>query len=86
MLRKWHNCEWMNLLQIAVGLFFCKISYNAFLIPNNIAAGGFTGVGQLINYATGFPVGVCAFLLNVPLFAFSMKKMGWRFGLRSLSR
>lgn len=83
MLRKWHNCEWMNLLQIAVGLFFCKISYNAFLIPNNIAAGGFTGVGQLINYATGFPVGVCAFLLNVPLFAFSMKKMGWRFGLRS---
>lgn len=83
MLRKLQNSEWMNLLQIAVGLFFCKVSYNAFLIPNNIAAGGFTGVGQLIHHATGFPVGVCAFLLNVPLFAFSMKKMGWRFGLRS---
>lgn len=83
MLRKLQNSEWMNLLQIAVGLFFCKVSYNAFLIPNNIAAGGFTGIGQLIHHATGFPVGVCAFLLNVPLFAFSMKKMGWRFGLRS---
>ena len=83
MLRKLQNSEWMNLLQIAIGLFFCKVSYNAFLIPNNIAAGGFTGVGQLIHHATGFPVGVCAFLLNVPLFAFSMKKMGWRFGLRS---
>ncbi len=75
---------WFNYLQIALGLFFCKVSYNLFLIPNNIAAGGFTGIGQLVNHVTGFPVGVFALLLNIPLFAVSLKKLGWRFGLRSL--
>lgn len=84
-MQKYRDKEWMNILQIALGLFFCKVAYNAFLIPNSIAAGGFTGFGQLINRATGLPVGVCSFLLNVPLFAVSFKKMGWRFGLRSLA-
>lgn len=67
---------WFNYLQIALGLFFCKVSYNLFLIPNNIAAGGFTGIGQLVNHVTGFPVGVFALLLNIPLFAVSLKKLG----------
>ena len=45
-MQKYRDKEWMNILQIALGLFFCKVAYNAFLIPNNIAAGGFTGIGQ----------------------------------------
>ena len=52
-MQKYRDKEWMNILQIALGLFFCKVAYNAFLIPNSIAAGGFTGIGQLINRATG---------------------------------
>lgn len=83
-MRKYRNSAWLGALQIALGLLFCKLAYNLFLIPNNIAAGGFTGIGQMVNHLTGFPVGAFSLILNAPLFALSMKKMGWRFGLRSL--
>ena len=78
------RAEMKNVLLILVGLIFCALGFNLFLIPNNIAAGGFTGIAQLINSATGFPVGAVSLALNVPLFAVSMKSLGLPFGLRSL--
>lgn len=79
------RAEMKNVLLILVGLIFCALGFNLFLIPNNIAAGGFTGIAQLINSVTGFPVGTIALILNVPLFLVSMKSLGLRFGIRSLA-
>ena len=79
------RAEMKNVLLILVGLIFCALGFNLFLIPNNIAAGGFTGIAQLINSFTGFPVGTIALILNVPLFLVSMKSLGLRFGIRSLA-
>lgn len=79
------RAEMKNVLLILVGLVFCALGFNLFLIPNNIAAGGFTGIAQLINSVTGFPVGTIALILNVPLFLVSMKSLGLRFGVRSLA-
>lgn len=79
------RAEMKNVLLILVGLIFCALGFNLFLIPNNIAAGGFTGIAQLINSVTGFPVGTIALILNVPLFLVSMKSLGLRFGVRSLA-
>jgi len=76
--------EVKNALMILVGLAFCTLGYNLFLVPNNIVAGGFTGIAQLINSGTGWPIGTIALVLNIPLFAFSMKSLGLRFGIRSL--
>ena len=78
------RAELKNAILILVGLIFCALGFNLFLIPNNIAAGGFTGIAQLINSVTGFPVGTVALALNVPLFLVSMKSLGLRFGMRSL--
>ena len=78
------RAELKNAILILVGLIFCALGFNLFLIPNNIAAGGFTGIAQLINSVTGFPVGTIALILNVPLFLVSMKSLGLRFGMRSL--
>lgn len=78
------NAEVKNALYIICGLFFANLAFIVFLIPNNIAAGGFTGIGQLVNSATGLPVGTVSLILNVPLFLISMKNLGLRFGLRSL--
>ena len=77
--------EMKNVLFIALGLVFCTLGYNLFLIPSNIAAGGFTGVAQLINSGTGWPIGTISLVLNVPLFLLSMKSLGIRFGIRSLA-
>ena len=79
------RAEMKNVLLILAGLIFCALGFNLFLIPNNIAAGGFTGIAQLINSVTGFPVGTIALILNVPLFLVSMKSLGLRFGVRSLA-
>ena len=71
-------------LQILVGLLLCTMAYNMFLIPNNIAPGGFTGIAQLLNHAFGFPIGLTTLVLNIPLFVFSAKSLGLKFGIRSL--
>ncbi|NLG25321.1 MAG: YitT family protein, partial [Clostridiales bacterium] len=52
--------------------------------PNEIAPGGFTGIGQLVNSLAGWPVGTVALLLNVPLFLLSARSLGVRHGLRSV--
>lgn len=76
--------EVKNTVLILVGLLCCSAAYNLYLIPNNIAAGGFTGIGQLVNSFADISVGTVSMLLNIPLFIFSMKSLGLRFGVRSL--
>lgn len=76
--------ELINALDILGGLLFCSAAYNLYLIPNNIAAGGFTGIGQLVNHFFPISVGTVSLVLNIPLFMLSMRRLGLRFGLRSL--
>lgn len=70
--------------QMILGIFICAMAYNMFLIPNNVAPGGFTGIGQLVNHAIGLPVGTVTLLLNIPLFILSARQLGLSFGIRSL--
>ena len=84
MLKKLHP-EIKNSILIITGLLCCSAAYNLYLIPNNIAAGGFTGIGQLINSSFAFiSVGTVNTVLNIPLFFLSMRTLGLRFGVRSL--
>lgn len=77
--------ELLNVLLIAAGLLLAMLGYRLYLIPNNVAPGGFTGIGQIVNHL--FPVvgvGMVNLILNVPLFVLSLRSMGLGFGLRSL--
>ena len=77
--------ELLNALLIAAGLLLATLGYRLYLIPNNVAPGGFTGIGQIVNHL--FPVvgvGMVNLILNVPLFVLSLRSMGLGFGLRSL--
>ncbi|MBQ3423857.1 MAG: YitT family protein [Clostridia bacterium] len=76
--------ELKNALLMAAGLVVAAVGYRMYLIPNRVVAGGFTGVGQLLNHLLGINVGTVNLALNIPLFALSMRHMGIRFGLRSL--
>ena len=73
-----------NDLLVMTGLLVAAAAYRMYLIPNQVVNGGFTGVGQLLNHATGISIGLVNIALNVPLFLISMKSMGLRFGMRSL--
>lgn len=81
--KRWRT-EVIDWSRILAGLMLGAMAYQLFLIPNEIAPGGFTGVGQILNTLFGWNVGFVALVLNVPLFALSMRSMGWRFGIRSL--
>lgn len=49
-------------------------SLRLFFIPADLASGGVSGVSQLINRFTNWPIGLMVLVGNVPLFA-----LGWRF-------
>jgi uncharacterized membrane-anchored protein YitT (DUF2179 family) len=49
-------------------------SLRVFFVPAELASGGVSGISQLINYFTGWPIGLMVFIGNLPLFA-----LGWRF-------
>ncbi len=71
-------------LVITAGAFVLAAALDAFLVPNKIAAGGVSGLATIIYYLTGFPVGWCFLLLNIPLFVLSYRELGAQVVVRSL--
>lgn len=61
-------------LLILIGSAIQAVSLRVFLIPASLASGGISGLSQIINNYTGWPIGVMVLLANLPLFF-----MGWRF-------
>ena len=78
------RAELKNNVLVGLGLLVAAVAYRMYLVPNQVVAGGFTGVGQLLNHLLGISVGTVNIAMNVPLFLISMKSMGIRFGVRSL--
>jgi uncharacterized membrane-anchored protein YitT (DUF2179 family) len=59
---------------LLIGATIQGIGLRLFLVPANLASGGVTGISQLINHFTGWPIGLMVLIGNVPLFT-----LGWRF-------
>ena len=82
------NGRWGEIIaayaQIVLGCIIGGAAYPLFLLPNNIAPGGLTGVAMVLNYIFQWPVGLTSFLLNIPLFLIGYKTMGRVFVVRSL--
>ncbi len=70
--------------QIVLGCIIGGAAYPLFLVPNNIAPGGLTGVATILYYLFHLPVGMTSMALNVPLFIIGYKAMGRVFVWRSL--
>ena len=59
-------------------------SLRLFFIPANLASGGVSGISQLINHFTGWPIGLMILLGNIPLFVLGWRFLGgYRFALRT---
>lgn len=55
-----------------------------FLDPNHLAPGGVSGIAIIINQLTQIPTGTLILIMNVPLMALGMWKLGFRFLLSTL--
>jgi uncharacterized membrane-anchored protein YitT (DUF2179 family) len=59
---------------ILISSMIQAFSLRVFFVPSNLASGGVSGISQLINHFTGWPIGMMVFIGNIPLFV-----LGWRF-------
>ena len=57
---------------VLAGALLEAIGLRLFLVPANLASGGVSGIAQLINHYTGWPIGLMVFIGNLPLFL-----LGW---------
>jgi uncharacterized membrane-anchored protein YitT (DUF2179 family) len=69
---------------ITFGLFINAIGLTAFLLPAKIIGGGASGIGTLLYFLTGFPVGMTFFLVNIVLLLLSVKILGTNFGIKTI--
>ena len=74
----------LGYFQLLAGCLVGAASYPLFLVPNDIAPGGVTGLATILNYLFNLPIGVMSIVMNVPLFILGYKSMGKRFAFRSL--
>jgi uncharacterized membrane-anchored protein YitT (DUF2179 family) len=71
---------------LLAGALAQAIGLRLFMVPANLASGGISGISQLINHFTGWPIGLMVFLGNLPLFLLGWRLLGGRrFALRTLA-
>ncbi len=69
---------------ILIGALIQAIAMRLFLIPSNLVSGGISGLSQLVNHYTGWPIGLMVLLGNAPLFILGWRYLGGpRFALRT---
>lgn len=72
-----HKIKWPPLRDyglIVIGSLAQAVGLRLFLVPAQLASGGVSGIAQIINQFTGWPIGMMVFIGNLPLFL-----VGWRF-------
>lgn len=61
---------------VVLGSFVYSVSFQCFLFPNEIVAGGVTGIAMIVNYFTHWPIGLLVVVMNVPLFLVAWRHLG----------
>ena len=71
-------------IQIIVGTAIVAFSTSLFLLPNQLSAGGFSGLATITYYLFRIPLGTTVLILNIPLFIIALIKNGKGFFINAL--
>ena len=75
----------MDIFKITLGCALFGIGFNLFLAPNNLNAGGLSGLAMVLVHLIGKgSVGTITMLMNIPLFLLAGVKIGKKFFVGSL--
>lgn len=69
---------------VTLGVISYALGWTIFLLPNNLIGGGVSGFASILYYATGLPMGVTYFVLNVLLLIIGTKILGTGFGGKTI--
>lgn len=79
----WHKCRWI--VDTVVGSTIFALGFSLFLAPNDMSAGGISGLALIFVELTGLgTVGTLSILINLPLFILGGIKIGKKFFAGSL--
>lgn len=82
------NSKWkfvLDYLKITLGCAIFGLGFNLFLEPNDLNAGGITGLSMVLVELLGFgTIGIISAVINLPLFAIGGMKIGKKFFIDSL--
>lgn len=68
---------------VIIGAAIIAIAFNVFLLPNQIASGGVSGISTLLQSVFGWKPGIVQYAFNIPLFIAGIIFLGSQFGLKS---
>lgn len=67
-----------------IGSILYGVGIYSFTAPQHIAPGGASGIGILVNYVSGFPIGLFTFLFNIPLLILAYRYVTKKFFYNAL--
>ena len=77
--------EWLfSNIWILGGSLLGASAYNLFIVPHEVVPGGMVGAAQLINHLTGWPIGLVALCINIPILVLASRIMGPGYGARTI--
>ncbi len=77
--------RWIReLILMIIGSAIMAFGTAFFLLPNHLSSGGFSGIATITYYLLAFPMGTTIIVLNLPLFAISLFKLGRRFFIKAI--
>jgi len=68
---------------VIVGAAVIAIGFNVFLLPNQVASGGVSGISTILHGLFGWNPGIVQYAFNVPLFIAGVLFLGKKFGIKS---
>lgn len=74
----------IDILGTILGAFIMAIGVSLFLLPNQLSSGGIAGIATITYYLFHVPMGTMILMINIPLFVFSIFKIGKSFFIKSM--
>ncbi|RDI40094.1 YitT family protein [Falsibacillus pallidus] len=71
-------------IQVIIGSAIVAIAFNVFLLPNEVASGGVSGISTILHGLLGWEPAYVQWALNIPLFIAGLIFLGLQFGYKTL--
>jgi len=68
---------------VIIGAAVIAIGFNVFLLPNQVASGGVSGISTILHGLFGWNPGIVQYAFNIPLFIAGVLLLGKKFGIKS---
>lgn len=73
----------MEYVLLIIGSLIVAFSFNVFLLPNQVASGGVSGISIIVQSVTGIAPAITQWVLNIPLFIAGWLLLGRNFGIKT---